>query len=165
MCKSKDNHSLGYFNVTVNDNMFVIEGIVALLLEGLPTKISNRIESDRHRKTKDIAMRQVRSGSTTHLTLKVNNKQSRNTKESVIPFATGIHDVDLEVTRAINTLLIRRIGLKEGETQHVDAVWVRFPSLIWNGCSKSTPKSIAGSTSTQNCRLEIRRNLKLTNLE
>jgi len=97
------------------------EGTVVLLLEELPTQISYRIECDKHWKTKDIAIRQERLGSTTHRTLNVNNKQTWKTKESVIPFATGIDDVDLEVTPATNTLPIRRIGLKEGESQQVDA--------------------------------------------
>ena len=99
-----------------------LEGTVVLLLEELPTQISYRIECDKHWKTKDIAIRQERLGSTTHRTLKVDNKQSRKIKESVIPFASGIHDVDIEVTRGTNTLPIRRIGLKEGESQQVDAV-------------------------------------------
>ncbi|WP_148681759.1 putative glycolipid-binding domain-containing protein [Candidatus Nitrososphaera gargensis] len=46
-----------------------------------------------------------------------------------IPFAAGIHDVDLEVTPATNTLPIRRLCLEDGKSQQVDAVWVHFPSL------------------------------------
>jgi hypothetical protein len=127
--KNKENHSLEYFNLISKGSAFVLEGTVILLLKGLPTRITYKIECDKHWKTKDVAIRQEMSSNTSHLTLKVSNKQIWKTKGSKILFATGLHDVDLEVTPATNTLPIWRIRLKEGESQQIDAVWVRFPSL------------------------------------
>jgi hypothetical protein len=128
--ENNDSHSLEYFNLTAKDRAFVLEGTAVLSLEGLPTRITYKIECDDNWETKDVAIRQERPGNTSNLTLKViANKQIWKTKGSKIPFAAGLHDVDLEITPATNTLPIRRIGLKEGESQQVDTVWVRFPSL------------------------------------
>jgi hypothetical protein len=127
--ENKDSHGLEYFNLSAKGRAFVLEGAAVLLLEGLPTRITYKIECDNNWKTKDVAIRQERPGNTSHLTLKVTDKQVWKTKGSKIPFARGLHDVDLEITPATNTLPIRRIGLKEGESQQVDTVWVRFPSL------------------------------------
>jgi uncharacterized protein len=129
LLENKDSHSLEYFNLIAKENMFVLEGTIVVLLDGSPTRIIYKIESDKNWKTRGVAIRQERSGITSHLTLKVSNRQIWKTKGSTIPFAPGLHDVDLEVTPATNTLPIRRIGLKEGESRQVDAVWVRFPSL------------------------------------
>ncbi|MGI0049190.1 MAG: putative glycolipid-binding domain-containing protein [Nitrososphaera sp.] len=127
--ENKDSSSLEYFNLIAKENAFVLEGTIVMLLDGSPTRITYKIECDKNWKTRDVAIRQERSGITSHLALKVSNRQIWKTKGSTIPFATGLHDVDLEVTPATNTLPIRRIGLKEGESRQVDAVWVRFPSL------------------------------------
>nr|AFK24808.1 protein of unknown function DUF1089 [uncultured archaeon] len=128
--ENNDNRSLEYFTLTSNDNAFVLEGTVLLLLEGLPARVAYKIECDRHWKTRAVTIRQERSGNTNHLTLKASNRQIwKTTKGSTVPFAAGIHDIDLEITPSTNTIPIRRIGLKEGESAHVDAVWVRFPSL------------------------------------
>jgi hypothetical protein len=123
--KSTDNSSLEYFSLAA----FALEGTIILLLKGLPARITYRIECDRCWKTRNVSIHQERAGKTTHLTLKVDSKQMWKAKESAVAFATGMYDIDLEVTPATNTIPIRRIRLKEGESQQVDAVWVRFPSL------------------------------------
>lgn len=128
--ENKDNHSLEYFNLTSSNNAFFLGGTILLLLEELPTRVTYKIECDKHWKTRAVAISQERSGNASHLTLKVSSRQIwKTTKGSTISFATGIRDIDLEITPATNTIPIWRIGLKEGESQIVDAVWVRFPSL------------------------------------
>lgn len=129
MWENKDSHSLEYFNLITKENAFVLEGAIVLLLDGSPARITYKIECNKNWKTRNVAIRQERSGIASHLALNVSNRQVWKTKGSTIPFATGLHDVDLEVTPATNTLPIRRIGLKEDESRQVDAVWVRFPSL------------------------------------
>ena len=39
-------------------------------------------------------------------------------------------DIDLSVTPSTNTLPIRRLDLKVGESKEVTATWVRFPELV-----------------------------------
>jgi uncharacterized protein len=59
----------------------------------------------------------------------VSNERVWHNKGSMVSFAKGWSDVDLEVTPSTNTIPIRRLDLKVGESQEVNAVWVRFPSL------------------------------------
>jgi uncharacterized protein len=48
-------------------------------------------------------------------------------------YSSGIkycrYDVDLQVTPATNSLPINRLGLKEGESQEIDVVWIGLPGL------------------------------------
>jgi len=127
--KKSSDHSVEYFNLTIYESASVLEGTVVLLLDHLPTRITYKVECDKYWKTRVAIIHQERAGDTEHLTLKVNEEQIWQTDEFTVPFATGLHDVDLEITPATNTLPVRRLGLKEGESQLVDAVWVRFPSL------------------------------------
>ena len=45
------------------------------------------------------------------------------------PHLDGCRDVDLGWTPATNTIPIRRLGLKAGQTATISAAWVRFPEL------------------------------------
>ena len=38
-------------------------------------------------------------------------------------------DIDLGITPATNTLPIRRLGLRVGQSEHVTAAWIKFPEL------------------------------------
>lgn len=129
MWENSSDHSVEYFNLTVGDNEFVLKGTVVLLLDQMPACITYRVECDKNWKTRGAVIHQERAGDIKRLALTVNEEQMWQTEESTIPFAAGLYDVDLEITPATNTLPIRRINLKDGESQQVDAVWIRFPSL------------------------------------
>lgn len=49
--------------------------------------------------------------------------------QTEVPEVRGAVDVDLQFTPATNTLPIRRLGLQVGDSQEVQAAWVRFPEL------------------------------------
>jgi hypothetical protein len=127
--ENKSGRSIEYFSLTANGNALVLEGTIIMQLERLPAQISYRIECDRQWRTRIADIRQERSGKVGRLSIKVGKKQDWQANKRAVPFAAGMHDIDLEVTPSTNTLSIRRLALKEGESQQVDAVWVRFPSL------------------------------------
>lgn len=127
--KSDSDSSIEYFKLATHDDAFVLEGTIIMLLDGLPACIAYKVECDKDWKTRGVAIRQERAGGTQRLTLKVDEHQVWQIESSTIPFAAGIYDIDLEITPATNTIPIRRLALGEGESQEVDAVWVRFPSL------------------------------------
>lgn len=74
LLENKNNHSLEYFNLTADDNVFVLDGTVVLLFEGLPTRVTYRVECDKHWRTRAVDVYQERSGKTTCLALKVSDK-------------------------------------------------------------------------------------------
>jgi hypothetical protein len=125
-----DLHSVEYFILTAQDGRYVLEGTVILLLSGLPTKIVYRVECDDLWKTRVVDIHQDRVGEVKHLKLSVSDDQIWRSGDRIIPFAAGIFDVDIQVTPATNSLPIRRLALKVGESQAVDALWIVFPDLI-----------------------------------
>lgn len=126
--ESTDSQSVEYFHL-VADNAYVFEGTVVMRLDMLLTRITYTIECDKAWNTRAVVIHQERPDDVKRLTLKVSEEQIWQTDGSTMPFTAGIHDVDLEITPSTNTLPIRRLDLKVGESQQVDAVWVRFPSL------------------------------------
>jgi uncharacterized protein len=47
-----------------------------------------------------------------------------------LPELKGCEDIDLDISPSTNTLPIRRLKLKIGESAKVDAAWIRFPSCV-----------------------------------
>jgi uncharacterized protein len=61
------------------------------------------------------------------------NVQSRGVWRSAggeLPAVNGCDDVDLSITPATNTLVIRRLNLEVGSSASVIAAWVKFPELM-----------------------------------
>lgn len=127
--EKRENRSIEYLTLQDRTKAFVIQGTVIMLLEEQPTQIMYRLECNKKWQTKQVSIVQERTGIINRLFLKVNNEQVWNENNSIITFATGLFDVDFEISPATNTLPIRRLGLDVGESTAVDAVWVRFPSL------------------------------------
>ncbi len=124
-------HSLEYFKLVTLPDRYMLEGTVVLPLEKFPTRITYKVECDPGWKTRSVDIHQERASEVKRLTLEVGQDQVQvwRVAGSVVPFATGFFDVDLEITPATNTLPIRRLALQEGQSAQVEAVWVRFPSL------------------------------------
>lgn len=122
-------HSIEYFCLATQDNMHILEGTVVLLLDDLPTKVLYKIECDLKWNTRAVVVQQDRSGDVKHLRLSTDDRQIWQADGSIVSSATTPYDVDLEITPATNTLPVRRTRLQEGESQQIDVLWIRFPSL------------------------------------
>ncbi len=122
-------HSIEYFKLVTTSDKYVLEGTVVLPLEKFPSLIIYKIECDQDWKTRTVDIHQERASEVKRLTLEVGQDQVWRAAGSIVPFATGFYDIDLEITPATNTLPIRRVGLQEGQSAQIDAVWIRFPSL------------------------------------
>ncbi len=127
--KKGDNTSIEYFALHRRRDFFVLEGTFVLLLQQLPAKVTYRIVCDSSWRTKQVYVCHDSSGRISRLRLEVDGKQTWREGDTVIPFATGLFDVDFEISPATNTLPIRRMQLRVGESQESTAIWVRFPLL------------------------------------
>ncbi|HVO44406.1 MAG TPA: putative glycolipid-binding domain-containing protein [Aggregatilineales bacterium] len=121
--------SLEYCNWAATETAFVLEGTVILFLDRLPARVTYRVEGDGRWRTRAVTIQQELAGATKYLTLEIDDKQVWHTAGAALAFATGLYDIDLEITPATNTIPIRRMGLGQGDARSVEAVWVRFPSL------------------------------------
>jgi uncharacterized protein len=127
--ENRESHSLEYFNLSARGDGFTLAGTVVLLLDKLPAQISYRVDCTRHWQTRRVTINQERDGDTKDLVLETSDRQTWHTADSDLSFASGIVDIDLEITPATNTLPLRRAVLGVGESMQVDALWVRFPAL------------------------------------
>lgn len=123
------NTSLEYFTLNCQETGFAFDGTVILLLEKSPTKVAYHISGDSTWRVKCVDISQERAGESSQLSLTVDNNQCWYANGKLLPFTTGLIDVDLEISPATNTLPIHRLDIPVGRSRETDAVWVRFPSL------------------------------------
>ena len=99
-----------------------MKGTVILLLDQVPTLVNYEIVSDKYWKTRSIKISQQMSDNK-NMNIDLRVSQDQNWREydtytpshhsTIIDFASGLYDVDLQVTPATNSLPINRLGLKE----------------------------------------------------
>lgn len=127
--RNAEDTSLEYFTLQSIDDGFILEGTIIALLEQLPTKVIYSVMCDGCWRTKQVDVNQNTAKETRRLTLAVDSNQHWQINQTPLQFATGLFDVDFEISPATNTLPIHRLNLDIGDTQETEAVWVRFPSL------------------------------------
>jgi uncharacterized protein len=127
--KNNVSDSIEYSKLSPQADSYALQGTIIMLLEQTPTKITYRVSCDKCWRTRHVWVCQERLGERRQLTLKVDKNQRWLGDGVLVPFATGLFDVDFEVSPATNTLPLRRLDLKIGESTEFDAVWVRFPRL------------------------------------
>lgn len=108
---NRERTSLEHFRLSSSDGTYILEGTVIMLLEQMPTKISYKIECDTGWGTTSLHLLQERAGENSHLDLGVNKERVWSCNGSMLDFATGLFDVDLEISPATNTIPIRRMNL------------------------------------------------------
>jgi hypothetical protein len=131
-------YSIEYFSLISKRNEYILGGTVILLLEQVPTLIRYEIACDRDWKTRSVRISQQTSKQENrYLNLRVDQdqiwrKQSdgpSSKSSTVIGFASGFYDIDLQITPATNSLPINRCSLKEGDSQQIQVLWIGFPGL------------------------------------
>jgi hypothetical protein len=120
-------HSIEYCEFREEGHVFA--GSMILLLDQIPTRVAYTVHYDAGWRTRRVYIQQKRSGQTRVIVLGTDEGQIWRNRDKLIPFATGLYDVDLEISPATNSLPIRRLNLAVGESREISAVWVRFPSL------------------------------------
>lgn len=108
---------------------WVIEGTVVVALDERPTKVGYEIRCDGGWVTRRVAV-ELADGANVHALRLEADDARRWWRDGVeIEAVRGLHDIDLGVTPATNTLPIRRLAPRVGEAPEVTAAWVRFPEL------------------------------------
>jgi hypothetical protein len=133
--KDQADYSVEYFRLTSEYGINTMKGTVILLLDQVPSLVNYEIVSDKYWKTRSIKIsQQMPDNKSMNIYLKVSHDQNWREydtyhRSTIIDFASGLYDVDLQVTPATNSLPINRLGLKEGESQEIDVVWIGLPGL------------------------------------
>ena len=118
-----------YFELRRNGRCHILRGKVTSILEpAQPLFVSYEITCDEEWRTRSAKILQVSAGEQRELIIEVAGADwTVNGKP--VPELHGYIDIDLSASPSTNTLPLRRLQMKRGESQPVTAAWVRFPSL------------------------------------
>jgi hypothetical protein len=106
-----------------------IRGSVEVLEDRVPARLRYLVECDSEWRTRSAAVEGEIPGESVTMALRADGR-GRWTGEGVnLPHLDGVLDVDFGFTPATNTLPIRRLKLRVGETAPVTTAWLRFPEL------------------------------------
>jgi uncharacterized protein len=123
-----NDHSLEYFTLISERDQHLLVGHVICMLEGDPALIHYRITCDQYWQTTAVQVECTHQRTTEELQLLVTPDQHWYQDDELLPF-DDLFDIDLEITPATNTLPMRRMNLRVGQSFATEAVWMRFPSL------------------------------------
>lgn len=107
----------------------VLSGTVVLELDGQPATVHYQIATTSDWKTRQVVVDLAWGDAEKRLELRVDDDQRWWRGEHELTHLRGLHDVDLSVTPATNTLPLRRLDPSVGQSYRVTAAWVKFPEL------------------------------------
>jgi hypothetical protein len=118
-----------YFALWEETDGWRLEGHVVTIADSAPLRVSYEVRCDPAWRTREVQVRMVSEGRTTDLRLESDGQGTWWRAGADLPAVRGCLDADLSVSPSTNTLPIRRLDLRVGESADVVAAWVRFPSL------------------------------------
>ncbi len=115
--------------LTMRDSGLSLFGTVLGAEDGLPVRIEYRVLTDGDGMTTAVHVRDLRGFEQRTLDLARDAKGSWTVDGMPARTLKGCSDVDLGCSPSTNTLPIRRLRLRVGAAQTIQAAWVRFPEL------------------------------------
>lgn len=106
-----------------------IRGSLLVDLEGSRRFVTYAVRRDGKWHTRRATVDQEDWSGRRRLVLRVDRRGRWFSGRRELDWAEGLLDVDLGVTPSTNTLPIRRLRLRVGDSAELTAVWVKFPSL------------------------------------
>ena len=110
------------------DEQIQADGLVVGMLENVAYRIQYQIICDANWNTERVSVKDLLSGK--EFTVTKNGNDWLDAQDHVIEALQGCVDVDVRVTPFTNTLPIKRLNLKPGESQEITVVYVAAPELI-----------------------------------
>jgi uncharacterized protein len=121
---------LEHLRLVTSDGGVVANGLVIGLETGRPFRIGYEIRCDRHWRVREVrAAAPDSERPVLELLADGEGRWKRRGGESV-PDLDGCIDVDISATPFTNTLPIRRLGLKPGESEELAVTYIRVPELL-----------------------------------
>jgi hypothetical protein len=121
--------SLEHFRLSKLPGMFALQGILLSGGEAAPQQIHYMVSCGLDWVTQAVHVTLIEGEQVRRLQLERDGSGIWRRDTEVLPEFEGLHDVDLQITPATNTLPIRRLQLDPGESADTDALWIRFPEL------------------------------------
>jgi hypothetical protein len=124
-----DEPGLEHLYLLQKDSKIVADGMILRVKDGIPFRVRYKILCDllwNVQKVEIILLDSARE----NLSLRVDGLGHWiNDSGNHVPFLDGCIDVDISITAFTNTLPIRRINLKPGESSDVSVVYIAIPEM------------------------------------
>ena len=121
---------LEHLRLVTNDGSVVANGLVIGLEAGRPFRIGYEIRCDERWRVQEVRVATPDSGRPVLELLTDGEGHWKRSSGEPVPELEGCIDVDISATPFTNTLPIRRLGLKPGESQELTITYVRVPELL-----------------------------------
>jgi len=108
---------------------WLLDGTICRVEKKQPALLSYRILCDKKWKTNKVELKQTIGIVEDRLTLRVDRRDHWWTDGDELPMLRGSTDVDLLSSPVTNSLPIRRLSLRKGESRWVRAAWVKLPEM------------------------------------
>jgi hypothetical protein len=120
--------SMERLTVGASDGGFELSGLILQAHEEAPYVIRYVIQVDESWRTRSVEV-ELEGGGRRQIRLTADDQGHWLRDGQPVGELDNCIDADVEWSPSTNTLPIRRLGLKVGESGAVSAAWVRFPSL------------------------------------
>ncbi|MPY16028.1 putative glycolipid-binding domain-containing protein [Paenibacillus glucanolyticus] len=121
--------SLEHSRLYQHQEGFTLTGTVVASLDTQPLHCSYEVKTTSGWKTREVRIHLSNGTKEQSLHLKQDEDNRWWSSGTELRSFAGMNDIDLGITPSTNTLPIRRLQLKPGESASMIAVWIQFPSL------------------------------------
>ena len=121
---------LEHLRLVTSGSGVVANGLVIGLEAGRPFRIGYEIRCDGRWRVREVRAAAPDLGRPVLDLLADGNGRWKRRGGEPVPELDGCIDVDISATPFTNTLPIRRLGLKPGESADVDVAYIRVPELL-----------------------------------
>ncbi|MGC6584647.1 putative glycolipid-binding domain-containing protein [Paenibacillus sp. Dod16] len=121
--------SLEHGRLYRHHHRFTLTGMVVASLEGRPLHCSYEVETTRSWQTRKVKIKLSIGTEVQSLHLERDDDGRWWDGDTELTAFAGVTDIDLGITPSTNSLPIRRLKLRPGESASMTAVWIQFPSL------------------------------------
>ncbi|MDQ4079666.1 MAG: putative glycolipid-binding domain-containing protein [Gemmatimonadota bacterium] len=121
--------ALEYFEFRERADAIGLSGTIVMVDDAVPLRVEYQIRCDRSWLTQTVRVALTRGAESRELNLVTDEQHRWWSEGEELAQVAGCADIDISITPSTNTLPIRRLGLRSGESRDVNAAWVKFPEL------------------------------------
>lgn len=121
--------ALEYFEFRERADAIGLSGTIVMVDGVVPLRAEYQIRCDRSWVTRSVRVALTRGAESRELNLVTDEHHRWWNEGEELAQVAGCVDIDISITPSTNTLPIRRLAPRPGESRDVIAAWVRFPEL------------------------------------
>jgi hypothetical protein len=134
-----DEPGFEHLRLTKDDEQILADGLIINVGKSGPFRVQYRISCDVNWRVREVAVRLLDSDDHNIKLSTDGNGQWRDNSGNHIPSLTDCVGVDLSATPFTNTLAIRQLGLKPGESAEVVVAFIAVPQMdVTRSCQRYT---------------------------